>query len=293
MISCEINQQKKIKVDQSKIKEKTIQTLIKEDNKDKLTLLNNFEKINYVLGDPYFIKGVKYIPREDYLYNKTGLATFYGKELHNVKTINNDLNKVTELLGRHKTLPIPSIVKVTNLENGLSIIVKINDRHNDNSSVIQVSRKVAQLLRFYKNKIARVRIDILADPSKQMKIVAESMNQPSFDKTINSAPTESVEISNLEENNYDKESNIYYETAVEIGFEEVDSNNLFLKIFGFKSNEEALNIINELKINLESSTLKENDSFSIIFGPLTNEEANNLVLTFISKGYKKTEIIIE
>ena len=51
--------------------------------------------------------------------------------------------------------------------------------------------------------------------------------------------------------------------------------------------------INELKINLESSTLKENDSFSIIFGPLTNEEANNLVLTFISKGYKKTEIIIE
>ena len=80
------------------------------------------------------------------------MANFYGKELHNKKTINNDLNKVTELLGRHKTLPLPSIVKITNLDNGLYLTIKINDRHNDNSSLIQVSRKTAQLLRFYKIK---------------------------------------------------------------------------------------------------------------------------------------------
>ena len=67
----------------------------------------------------------------------------------------NDINKVTELLGRHKTLPLPSIVKITNLENGLSLTIKIVDRHNDNASIIQVSRKVAQLLRFYKNKITK------------------------------------------------------------------------------------------------------------------------------------------
>ena len=59
-----------------------------------------------------------------YNYDKDGLASFYGKELHNVKTINNDLNKVTELLGRHKTLPLPSTVKITNLENGISLISK-------------------------------------------------------------------------------------------------------------------------------------------------------------------------
>ena len=91
--------------------------------------------------------------------------------MHKVKTINNDVNKVTELLGRHKTLPLPSIVKITNLENGFSLIIKINDRHEDNASIIQVSRKVAQLLRFYKNKNARVRVEILKDPSKQMKVV--------------------------------------------------------------------------------------------------------------------------
>ena len=143
------------------------------------------DRITYLIGDPYFIEGVKYIPQEDYSYNKTGLATFYGKELHKIKTENNDLNKVTELLGRHKTLPLPSVVKVTNLENGLSVTVKIIDRHNDNSSIIQVSRKVAQLLRFYKNKITRVRVEILADPSKQWKSVTLSMNELEFNKQLN------------------------------------------------------------------------------------------------------------
>ena len=73
---------------------------------------------------------------------KKDLQLIMEKNSHKVKTANNDLNKVTELLGRHKTLPLPSIVKITNLENGFSLIIRINDRHNDNSSIIQVSRKV-------------------------------------------------------------------------------------------------------------------------------------------------------
>ena len=48
--------------------------------------------INYVVGDPYYIEGVLYKPAENYNYNEVGLATYYGKELHNKKTINNDLN---------------------------------------------------------------------------------------------------------------------------------------------------------------------------------------------------------
>ena len=54
--------------------------------------------------------------------------------------ITNDINKVTELLGRHKTLPVPSMVNITNLDNGLSINIKIIDRHEDNTALIQVSR---------------------------------------------------------------------------------------------------------------------------------------------------------
>ena len=117
--------------------------------------------------------------------------------MHNQKTLNNDLNKVTELLGRHKTLPLPSIVKITNLENGLSLTIKVIDRHDDNASVIQVSRKVAQLLRFYKNRMARVKVEILSDPSKQWKNVTMSINDEDFNSTVESASTEIVSISNL------------------------------------------------------------------------------------------------
>ena len=163
--------------------------------------------IKYHIGDPYFIEGVEYIPEENYNYNEIGLASFYGKELHKRKTINNDFNNVTELLGRHKTLPIPSIVKITNLDNGLFLTIKINDRHNDNSSLIQVSRKTAQLLRFYKDKIAKVRIEVLSDPSKQMKIVTQSMNEINFNDTIDSAPTESVSISNIDSTNIESNKN--------------------------------------------------------------------------------------
>mgnify|MGYP003326622339 CR=1 FL=1 len=163
---------------EDKTKENVAKIVEPKKNLDKENLTS--ENIFYLIGDSYFIEGVKYTPKEDYSYSEVGLATFYDKELHNQKTLNNDLNKVTELLGRHKTLPLPSIVKITNLENGLSLTIKVIDRHDDNASVIQVSRKVAQLLRFYKNKIARVKVEILSDPSKQWKNVTMSINDEDF-----------------------------------------------------------------------------------------------------------------
>ena len=165
-----------------KIETYTEKKQTKKENKNQIESKKS-DNIFYYVGDPYYIEGVKYTPEENYNYSEIGLSTYYGKELHNVRTINNDYNKVTELLGRHKTLPIPSMVKITNLDNGLSINLKIIDRHNDNASLIQVSRKTAQLLGFYKNKIATVRVDILSDASKQWKSVAMSLNEPKFDIT--------------------------------------------------------------------------------------------------------------
>ena len=247
----------------------------------------------YILGEPYFIEGVEYRPEENYNYSEIGLATFYGKELHNIITINNDLNKVTELLGRHKTLPIPSIVKITNLENGLSLTLKINDRHYDNSSLIQISRKSAQLLKFYKKEIAKVKVEIMSDPSKQMKIVTQSMNELTFNDTINSAPTESVSITNINnEANLDT-NNQNIESPVEIGFEKIENKDFFLKIYNFKNYDEVKKVLLDLKLDYKFITQKEESIYSLTLGPLNNVEANNLVLSFISKGYKKTEFLFE
>ena len=279
--SCQVKDSNFIKTNNIIITDKIINTDVNDEN------------IKYYVGDTYFVEGVKYTPNENYNYSKIGLASFYGKELHNVKTINNDLNKVTELLGRHKTLPLPSIVKLTNLENGLSLTVKINDRHDDNSILIQVSRKTAQLLKFYKNKITRVKVEILSDPSKQMKIVTQSMNELSFNTTIKKAPTEIVSISNLSDEIENSNESLNIEQPIKIAAEEVLNKELFLKIYDFSSYEEAKKIIIDLDISSKFSTKNEGGIYSLKIGPLGNLEANNLVLTFISKGYKKTEFILE
>ena len=255
----------------------------------------NKNKIFYLIGEPYYIEGVKYVPEENYSYEEIGLATFYDKELHNKRTANNDLNKVTELLGRHKTLPLPSIVKITNLENGLSLTIKIIDRHDDNTSIIQVSRKVAQLLRFYKNKITKTKVEILPDPSRQWKNVKMSINDKDFNNTVESAPTEIVSISNIDEDlntAEDQNEDINIEQPIELGFEEVDDLDLYLHVNNFNNYQEIKNIVNE--INLSDKYTSENigNFYKLIVGPIDNKTADKLLSTFISKGYKESKLIL-
>ena len=264
LLSCEVKDSSKL--NKLSIKDNVNLNELNLQNSNKETKINN--TIKYIVGDPYYIEGVEHIPEENFNYSEVGLATFYDKSLHNIKTINNDLNKVTELLGRHKTLPLPSVVKVTNLENGLSLTLKINDRLNDNSSLIQVSRKSAQLLKFYKNKIVRVRVEIISDPSKQMKIVTESMNETSFNETIDSAPTESVSIINMLDDNNENKILQNIEDPIELGFENIDKKNLFLKIYDFESYSEIKEKISELNLEIKFITEKNEDSYSLIIGPL-------------------------
>ena len=279
------------------IVEKTIKS---PDTTEKIDLKVEEDKVNknkifYLIGEPYYIEGVKYVPEENYSYEEIGLATFYDKELHNKRTANNDLNKVTELLGRHKTLPLPSIVKITNLENGLSLTIKIIDRHDDNTSIIQVSRKVAQLLRFYKNKITKTKVEILPDPSRQWKNVTMSINDKDFNNTVESAPTEIVSISNIDEDlntAEDQNEDINIEQPIELGFEEVDDLDLYLHVNNFKNYQEIKNIVNE--INLSDKYTSENigNFYKLIVGPIDNKTADKLLSTFISKGYKESKLIL-
>ena len=281
----------KLEVTKNVIEEKAKKTIQKSNDSKKENLSKN--KIFYLIGDPYFIEGVKYTPNENYTYEEVGLATYYDKELHNQKTLNNDLNKVTELLGRHKTLPLPSIVKITNLENGLSLTIKIVDRHDDNASIIQVSRKVAQLLRFYKNKIAKVKVEILSDPSKQWKNVTMSINDDNFNSTVDSAPTEIVSISNIDSDVVDDNENDNLEQPIEIGFEEVENLSLYFHVNNFKNYQEIQKIINEIQLTEKYTSENIGTYYKLIIGPIENDIANKLVSTFISKGYKDNEIILE
>lgn len=277
------------------IVEKTIKT---PDASNEIKIKVKEDKVNknsifYLIGEPYYIEGVKYVPEENYSYSEIGLASFYDKEFHNKRTANNDLNKVTELLGRHKTLPLPSIVKITNLENGLSLTIKIIDRHDDNASIIQVSRKVAQLLRFYKNKITKTKVEILSDPSKQWKNVIMSINEDDFNNTVESAPTEIVSITNIDDDIIISDETKSIQQPIELGFEEVEKLHLYLHVNNFKNYQEIQKIVKEIQLTEKYTSENMGTFYKLIIGPIENDIANKLVSTFIRKGYKDNEIILE
>ena len=135
---------------------------------------------------------------------------------------------------------------------------------------------------------------VLAGPAELGSIDMESINQVDFNKTIDSAPTESVSIFDLNETTGEKNiSNSMIEQPIQLTMEEVSDQDLFVKVYGFETYNDAKNIIKSLNINFNTTTQNEGDAFSVLLGPIENIDANKLVSSFISKGYKKTEIIVE
>lgn len=111
------------------------------------------------VGNPYKVAGVWYYPKEDPTYDKIGYASWYGRDFHGKKTANGEIYNMNALTAAHKTLPMPTFVKVTNLENNRSIVLRVNDRGPFVSGrLIDVSRRGAQLLGFEKQGVTRVRI---------------------------------------------------------------------------------------------------------------------------------------
>ena len=105
----------------------------------------------YKVGQPYQIGGSWYYPREDFSYDETGIASWYGADFHDHMTANGEIFNKNELTAAHKTLPLPSLARVTNLDNGRSIVVRINDRGPfSGARIIDMSQRAAQLLGFEK-----------------------------------------------------------------------------------------------------------------------------------------------
>jgi len=123
----------------------------------------------YKVGEPYQMNGVWYTPVEDYGYDETGIASWYGADFHGRATANGETYDMNEVTAAHKTLPLPSLARVTNLENGRSLIVRVNDRGPFVAGrILDLSRRSAQLLGLEGKGTGRVRVQILAEESREI-----------------------------------------------------------------------------------------------------------------------------
>jgi rare lipoprotein A len=113
----------------------------------------------YKVGDPYQVAGVWYVPKEQPHYDETGVASWYGDQFNMQPTANGEIFDMTAISAAHTTLPLPSIVEVTNLDNGRKIQVRVNDRGPFVAGrVIDLSHAAAQELGYDRQGLARVRV---------------------------------------------------------------------------------------------------------------------------------------
>jgi len=116
----------------------------------------------YRVGQPYMVGGRVYVPQEDPNYRSEGIASWYGSDFHGRLTANGEVYDMHSISAAHPTLPMPCYVRVTNLANQRSLVVRVNDRGPYAANrEIDLSGKAAELLGFRGNGLARVRVEYL------------------------------------------------------------------------------------------------------------------------------------
>ncbi len=141
--------------------------LLRSNGKD---YVSNDKNGVYKIGEPYQVNNIWYRPEENYKYREVGIASWYGPDFHKGVTANGETYNMHAMSAAHRTLPLPSIVKVTNLDNGKFVVVRVNDRGPFvNNRVIDLSKAAAERLDFIDKGTAKVKVEILADESKALK----------------------------------------------------------------------------------------------------------------------------
>jgi rare lipoprotein A len=127
----------------------------------------------YKLGQPYQINGAWYYPSDDFGYDETGIAALYG-DVDEQFTANGERFDQNVASGAHRTLAMPTIVQVTNLDNGRSIQLRINDRGpTAPNRILSMSRRAGQLLGFGPGGTAKVEVKVLVPETMQVQSLAK------------------------------------------------------------------------------------------------------------------------
>ena len=138
-----------------------------------------------VLGKPYRINGRRYVPKLDRRYSKTGIASWYGPNFHGRRTANGEIYDQFALSAAHPTMPLPSYARVTNLANGRSLIVRINDRGPYASGrIVDLSGAAAERLGYRKDGLAKVHVRYVGPAALDARDTAFMRDSFRIDRTV-------------------------------------------------------------------------------------------------------------
>lgn len=245
----------------------------------------------YKVGKPYKIKGTKYYPKEDYNYSEVGIASWYGSDFHNKKTANGEKYDMNTLTAAHRTLPLPSIVRVTNLENGRSLILRVNDRGPyAKNRIIDISKRGAQLLGYQTQGTAKVRVDLLAEESKALKAAmlgekVEDIKIPTNKNQQIPALANSKTLVLYDASKADKETN-----------SRGADNHYFVQAGSFSQKNSAIGLKNKLSqfgnANIAQANVSGNNFYRVRIGPFSfKEEAEVALAKVVNFGISNASVV--
>jgi rare lipoprotein A len=152
----------------------------------------------YKVGNPYQIGDTWYYPREQPNYDETGIASWYGPTFYGHHTANGEMYDGKAMTAAHRTLPMPVNVRVTNLDNGKSVIVRVNDRGPyAKGRIIDLSEAAARALDVIATGTARVRVTYLARADDANGAPPPSESPPEIESAVPAAPTGKVDTAAL------------------------------------------------------------------------------------------------
>ncbi len=270
----------------------------------------------YKIGKPYKIDDTWYYPRVDYNYEETGIASWYGPGFNGNKTANGEIYDQEDLTAAHRTLPLPSMVRVTNLENGRSLRLRVNDRGPfSRGRIIDVSRRAAELLGFENQGTARVRVVIVENESRQLAALASGGEREESPAPA-AAPTVSVSVSPLDDTAGDNGTAL--EGAAEplrdnvailadaplpqpdgvVTIEPIQGGRLYVQAGSFLYYHNANRLRAILSglgpVFVDPALVEGKHFFRVRFGPLASvNEADQLMSVLLSNGYRESRIVVD
>ncbi len=252
----------------------------------------------YKVGNPYKINGKWYYPAINYEYDEVGYASWYGPGFHGKKTANGEIFNQNKISAAHRTLPLPSIVKVTNLENGKVLsFVRVNDRGPfARNRIIDLSKEAAKELGFVNKGVTKVRVEILEDESRKFaNELIETKN------TAKSAKVQNIEKKSLtppvkdgkKENNENKIKKIKSETDENFVLKD---NKIAIQVGAFTDHRNAKSLIDKLsefKAYIKREFVENKYIYRVRIGPLKNLNlANELQEKLFKLGYTSSHLVM-
>ena len=256
------------------------------------------DKPTYKVGNPYKINGKWYYPAINYDYDEVGYASWYGPGFHGKKTANGEIFNQNKISAAHRTLPLPSIVKVTNLENGKVLsFVRVNDRGPfARNRILDLSKEAAKELGFLNKGVTKVRVEILEDESRKFTNELIQSN-----KRAKSAKVQNIEKKNLtppvdDFNNEDKENKtkkVKNETDENFVLKD---NNIAIQVGAFTDHRNAKSLIDKLsefKAYIKREFVENKYIYRVRIGPLKNINlANELQEKLFRLGYTSSHLVM-